>query len=195
MATQSTIDPEKSLTVIIRRTAQPGKEKQLEEWFSGISKVAHTFPGHMGETIIRPTNKANREYVIILRFDSFENLDAWQNSPERAVWLEKVNDITVGEADIKTVPGMEYWFELPECPAANAPPKWKMALVIFVVLTPLVILIGSISSTFFSGIHFHLRQIVSILTTVILMTWIVMPLVTKLLAPWLYKVKTKKASS
>ena len=88
-----------------------------------------------------------------------------------------------GDAVEDTVEGMEFWFDVGE--SEEAPPKWKMALVIFVVLTPLAIFLASMGRLLLPDMHQHLRQVIVLFWTVLAMTYMVMPPVTRLLAGWL----------
>ncbi|MGE0242626.1 MAG: hypothetical protein AB7P56_01725 [Nitrososphaeraceae archaeon] len=73
----------KPVTVIVKRIAKKDKIKEFEEWLSGISKEVSRQEGSMGIDIIRPNpniyanNKSKLEYVIIFRFNSYDNLAKW----------------------------------------------------------------------------------------------------------------------
>ncbi len=61
----------------MKRIAKKDKIKEFEEWLSGISKEVSRQEGSMGIDIIKPTpnigNKSKPEYVIIFRFNTYEN--------------------------------------------------------------------------------------------------------------------------
>lgn len=175
-----------SLTIIIKRRAKEGKIQELENWIKTVSAEASKFPGHLGYRVIKPDQKDDLEFVIVFRFDTYENMENWIHSDIRKYWLKKVDEITVGDAEITTLPGLEGWFQLADSKKSpDAPAKWKMATLIFVALYPLAILIGSFFKNLFPTMHVHLRQGIILITTVIVMTWFVMPAVTKLFAGWL----------
>jgi antibiotic biosynthesis monooxygenase (ABM) superfamily enzyme len=70
--------------VIVNRKAKKGKINEFEEWMDGIIHEAMKFEGHMGVNIIRPTDAlSNPEYVIIFRFNTYENLAKWEKSEIR----------------------------------------------------------------------------------------------------------------
>jgi antibiotic biosynthesis monooxygenase (ABM) superfamily enzyme len=173
---------DEQVTVVFRRTARPGRERDLERWIAEVGREARQFPGHLGQNVVRPVNPAAPEYTIIVHFASPEALRGWLDSEVRARHLEEVNAFTVGEVAIESVQGMEYWFE-PARP--NAPPKWKMVVVIFIVLYPLAVLLNVGLKQIFDGMPDHLRQLIAIVVTVVLMTYLLMPAMTKLLRRWL----------
>lgn len=179
---QPTTQQEGGLTVIIQRKAKPGMQRQMEKWIDGISRAAVNFQGHLGQNVIRPVDPANPEYVIIFRFDTYEHLMDWHTSDIRQQWVEKVKPISQGKPRIRTVPGMTSWFTLP-----SSPPRWKTALVIFIILCPLVIGLGALVKLLLAGWPQHFRQIIAVGITVVLMTWLIMPNATRLLKSWLYK--------
>ena len=62
------------VTVIVKRIAKKDKIKEFEEWLLGISKEVSRQEGSMGIDIIRPIDKSKLEYVVIFRFNNYENL-------------------------------------------------------------------------------------------------------------------------
>ncbi|RLA39306.1 MAG: antibiotic biosynthesis monooxygenase [Gammaproteobacteria bacterium] len=172
------------VTMSIARTVVPGRERDYEEWLKGITADAVKYPGHMGVNVLRPTGSSS-EYVAIFRFDSYEHLCAWQASPERKSWLASLEGLVEGEDRVQKSMGMEYWFSLPELPDSQPSPH-KMALVLFVVVLCLVLLLNVTFYPFMSEWPLLARTGVTVLFQVVLMTYVVMPRVTRILKPWLY---------
>ena len=102
------------VTVIVKRIAKKDKIKEFEEWLSGISKEVSRQEGSMGIDIIKPTpnisNKSKPEYVIIFRFNTYENLDKWEKSPIRHEWLQKGSKLAESNYDVQKMTGLEFWF-------------------------------------------------------------------------------------
>ena len=76
-------DQEGPVTVTVSRRVKPGREAGYEAWLKHISGVAGRFPGHMGVNVIRPDGVRHKDYVTIVRFDSYRHLRHWEESPER----------------------------------------------------------------------------------------------------------------
>ena len=159
---QSDNNPAKSddpVTVIVTRRAKKGKITEFEEWMDGIIHEAMKFEGHMGVNIIRPVDaSSNPEYVIIFRFNNYENLKKWENSEIRKEWLEKSKDVTEGEPKTEIQTGLEFWFT-PMARGRNSsneqvslPPRYKMVMVtggiVFVLISTLIPQIRQMTSTF-----------------------------------------------
>ena len=93
------------VTVIVKRIAKKDKIKEFEEWLSGISKEVSRQEGSMGIDIIRPTNNNNNksklEYVVIFRFNNYDNLTKWEKSPIRNEWLQKGRKLIEADPDVQ----------------------------------------------------------------------------------------------
>jgi antibiotic biosynthesis monooxygenase (ABM) superfamily enzyme len=180
------------VTVIVTRKAKRDKITEFEEWMDGITHEVMKFEGHMGANIIRPVDAlSNPEYVIIFRFDTYENLAKWEKSEIRKKWIEKSRDVTEGEAKVEKQTGLEFWFtpSSGSAPAAamQQPPRHKMAMVVTGIIFVLVsILLPQIRQATI-GLPLVLSTLIGVVTMVLLMTYVIMPSVTRLLRPWLAK--------
>ncbi len=176
-----------AITVVVTRRVKRGREREAERWISCITQAAMKFEGHLGANIIPSTNPQKPEYVVIFRFNNDENLKKWEESTVRAEWIDRAKAFTVGKTKIQKITGLEYWFTLPDKPFQVPPPRYKMAIATILALYPTVKLVGTISNslTTYTSISIHL--LVELTATVVLMTYLVMPVMIRLLAFWLYK--------
>jgi antibiotic biosynthesis monooxygenase (ABM) superfamily enzyme len=180
----SAVSPEGPVTIIVNRRVKPGTEARFEEWLHGVTTECMRFPGHLGVNVIRPAHVATGDYVLIFRFDTYAHLQAWEQSEVRAQWLAKATEFTVGEARVRKVTGLEYWFDTPG--QAAPPPRHKMAMVTVLGIYPLLILVVPALRALLGGLPELLAALLSALIMVSLMTYAVMPLLIRLLAPWLF---------
>ena len=176
---------EEAVTVTISRRVKSGREGDYEAWTRGISQVARDFPGNCGMTMLQPSAVTRGEYVMIVRFDSYAHLMGWEQSPERAQWLTKLEDIVEAES-VHRVTGLEFLFSLPEAPAGKPPSPHKMALVLCVVVFTLVLAFNVLLGDWLATLPLLARVAFVVLAQVLLMTYVIMPQVTKLLKPWLF---------
>jgi uncharacterized protein len=174
------------VTVVITRTAKAGKVAEFERWMEGIIHAAMKFQGFAGINVIRPQDPANPEYVIIFHFDTHENLTKWENSPERRDWAERGRAVVEGESKIERRTGMEFWFT-PRSRGQQAPVRYKMAIVLVAVISVLLVTLIPLIQLATEDLHPALRLVVGVAIMVLLMTYIVMPALTRLLHSWLYK--------
>ncbi len=179
------------VTISVSRRVVPGREAEFEDWIRGIAEAASHFEGQQGLSILRPSEKTGGRYVMIYRFDNYEHAAAWETSPERSEWIAKLEGISDGDADRKSETGLEVWFDMPEIPAAVPPPRHKMAVVLIVVIFALVFALQVFLVPFMTGWP-RWAQTLSIVTIqVVSMTYLIMPIITLLLKPWLFRNQTQ----
>ena len=183
-------DADGPVTTTVTRRIKPGHEAAYEGFLAGISGAARAFPGYLGIEIFRPTGGQGRgeggEYRIVYRFDSPAHLHAWLDSAERAAWLARAEPHVAGPMRTQILTGLESWFTLPTQPGAPPPPPSKMALVTWATIFPLITGVVVATAPLLGGLPLVVRLAVTTGVTVPLMTWVVMPRVTRLLHRWLY---------
>jgi uncharacterized protein len=180
---RGTSDP---VTTTVSRRVKPGHEPFYEQFLKGIIAAANRFPGHLGVEVFRPETASGGEYRIVYRFDNAEHLRAWLDSDERAAWLERVEPHVIGPMRTQFVTGLETWFTLPGRPATRPPPPYKMALVTWITIFPLITLVVVVLGPLLKGLALVPSLAVTTAVTVPIMTWLAMPVVTRLLRRWLY---------
>jgi uncharacterized protein len=179
-------DAEGPVTATVTRRVKPGHEAAYEEFLAGINGAAKTFPGYLGEEVFRPATGQGGEYRIVYRFDSSTHLRRWLDSDDRAAWLKRAEPHVAGPMRSEFLTGLESWFTLPTQPGAPPPPPYKMAVLTWVTIFPLITLVVVVSAPLIGNLPLVPRLGVTTLVTVSLMTWVVMPRVTRLLRRWLY---------
>lgn len=172
------------VTWIISRQCIAGKEADYERWIAGISAEMQHFPGYEGVNIIRP-NAGSGEYVLILRFDTYEHLRLWEQSDARKVWLAKLQPLTRGETKTQVLTGMEYWFTLPN-QGQVMPARYKMVLLSWLGLFPMSLVVALFLQEPLAFIALPVRIALTNLVLLALMTYVVMPRLTRLFKRWLY---------
>lgn len=177
------------ITITVSRKVKPGREADYEAWSKEIISAGASFPGFLGVNVLKPAHETGGEYVSIYRFDTYAHAREFQNSSQRAELLDKLEEenIVEGEPEIKQVTGLETWFELPEVPASATPSPHRMAIVLIVVVFVLVLTISYLLGPHMQSLPLPVRVLILVTLQVLLMTYIVMPRVTRLLKNWLYR--------
>jgi uncharacterized protein len=165
---------------------KPGHEPFYEQFLEGIIAAAARYPGHLGVDVFRPESASTGEYRVVYRFDSGEHLRAWLDSDERATWVERAEPHVIGPMRTRFVTGMESWFTLADRPGTPPPPPYKMALLTWVTIFPLITLVVLALEPLLEELTLAPRLAVTTAVTVPIMTWLVMPRVTRLFRGWLY---------
>jgi antibiotic biosynthesis monooxygenase (ABM) superfamily enzyme len=179
-------DGEGPVTTTVTRRIKPGHETAYEAFLEGIIAAASRFPGHLGVEVFRPATAAAGEYRIVYRFDTAGHLRRWLDSNEHAAWLQRAEPHVAGPMRTEFLTGLESWFTLPEQPGQPAPPAYKMAILTWATIFPLITLVVVVLTPLIRTLPLVVRLGITTLATVPLMTWVVMPRVTWLLRRWLY---------
>ncbi|MEE3716344.1 antibiotic biosynthesis monooxygenase [Tumidithrix elongata RA019] len=175
-----------SVTVAIARRVKPECIAEFEAFLVGVTTACAQFPGHLGSNIFRPVNADDPEYRIILKFDRLSNLRHWENSAERQQWFAIAEPLTISPPQIQVLSGLETWFTLPGKPTITPPPRYKMVLVTWLTVFPLITIISVTFQQLLVLLPLVLRVAVITAIAVPTMTYLLMPQMTKLFASWLY---------
>jgi uncharacterized protein len=175
-----------TITTTVTRRVRPGHEADFEQILEGMISAAREFPGHLGVEVFRPQRGSAGDYRIVYRFDNAEHLRAWLASDERAAGLERAEPHVIGPMRTSFVTGLETWFTLPDQPGTPPPPPYKMALLTWIAIFPLITAIVAIIGPLVEELSQAVRLAITTALTVPLMTWVVMPRATWLLRGWLY---------
>jgi uncharacterized protein len=177
------------VTVTVARRVAPGREGEFEDWAQRLTAAASDYQGFLGAGLLRPGH-VGQEWHVIYRFDSPSHLADWESSAERDALLEEANHL-IEDTTIHRVTGLETWFELPGR-TAPAPPKWKMFLASVAGIYSLQMLFNLTVGPSLADWPLALRGAALAATVTALMTWVVMPRLARLLAPWLYASPRKR---
>ncbi|MFA9443974.1 antibiotic biosynthesis monooxygenase [Egicoccus sp. AB-alg6-2] len=178
------------VTVVISRLVRAGREAAYETWVHDVGLILAQFDGAEGVTVLPPgTAHSGPEWVLVLRFRDREAMMRWKRSDLRARWIERLDDLTIDTGAWEEQSGLETWFTLADRPTpAGPPPRWKQALLTTLGLVPLLLLSSVALGPVTRGWPAWLQTVVVTPVLVALMTWAVMPAVTRAAYRWLYPV-------
>lgn len=163
-----------------------------EAWARRVHGLLAQQPGFDGVQVLRDPPQAIPEYVTLVRFSSPEALEAWRSSPPYLEALKELPRYTASAVGYREAQGLEAWFDLPRDDGPStppAPPLWKNILVGFVGVYPLIILFSWLCSPLTRGWPWWAAIIPSAFLATVFLNWPVLPLLTRLLRPWLYPVR------
>jgi antibiotic biosynthesis monooxygenase (ABM) superfamily enzyme len=175
--------------IAITRQVRSGCEAEfqaaLREFFQG--SFAHG--GVLGASMLTPPpGSDSREFGILRTFASEAERDAFYESPVFKAWEERASTLTEGEPEYRELHGLEAWFRSPH----NPPPRWKMAMATLLGVYPVSLMIGVTLSSTLKKLPLPLNLLVVSAIIVSMLTWVVMPFVTRLLHGWLNPPSSKK---
>jgi len=175
------------VTVVVTRRVRPGREAAYEDWLRRLLAEAATTPGYLGADVRRPAPDARiREFTSVFRYDSVENLRAFEESEMRRRYLAEVVDYVEADATWQRLSGLEFWFTPPRGTVVPQPTRWRMSLVMIAVVYGLVLSIGRLVGLVLGDAPQPLRLLVTIAIEVFFMTYVLMPRLTRWLARWIY---------
>ena len=175
-------------TNIISEIVKPGHQEDFEAWSKQINQVVSEQPGFISLDILRPRDKSILEYIIIVRFEDSANLNSWLTSETFKVIFKKATPFLVSSQSQQQSHGIEQWFELPEhqVPQVKKPAFYKLVIIGVLAVYPLVLLGNFLLNPFTENLHYLLSILISVIFISVLLTNPVMPLISKILSPWLY---------
>lgn len=170
------------VTVVYTWDVARGREEAFEEWARDLQAAALHFPGHLGATWLRPEGAGNRYYTVV-RFAEKDQLRDWLHSPERKELIDRIDGIATEHRHHTT--GLEAWFSLPGL-GAPGPARWKQVAVTFCAVYPLSLLYQAFLAPVSRMWPLPLRALLFPLIMVPLLTYLVMPALTRVFRRWLY---------
>lgn len=174
------------VTVIISSRVPRGMEQDFLAWQKRISDAEAGFRGFRGHRVQPPVGDLQKEWVVVLTFDTDENLSAWIESDERARLLAEGRRFNADLSLSKSSFGFDFWGPRTETVRESV---MKNNLLVLMALYPIVFAWGYFVSTpLFDGPHaipFWLSLFVGNFVSTQLLGWFVMPWVFKRFAWWL----------
>lgn len=175
-----------SIHVAIVRRVLPGREAEFQQKLREFFRESLSSDGVLGVTmIVPPPGSSSREFGILRTFADEKERDDFYKSPVFAEWRKKVTSLTEGEPEYRELHGFEAWFRSP----SGQPPVWKMAVATLVGVYPTSLLLTLILGKRVEDLPLPLATFVMAVAMVALLTWVVMPVVTRLLHGWLIRGK------
>lgn len=174
------------VTVMITRRVRPGRAAEFAQLMTGMRRAAAQFPGHMGGFLIEPDTPGLGAYHMLFAFDTEPHLQAWKQSAQRQAWLARIAEVTYGDSAMRVLSGLEGWFALPSAQTKTPPQRWKMAVVTWLGIFPLVLVLSNTIGHLIAPISPLLGVVVVTALVTVAMSWVVMPGLARLFAGWLY---------
>lgn len=172
------------LHVAVTRRVRAGCEREFEEHLRVFAQRSLAERGSRGVQMLHPTpDSGSREYGILRSFADAADRDAFYQSEVFQKWLTDIAPLVEGEPEYRELSGLEAWFREPGLPH---PPRWKMALVTLLGVYPISLLLTLFLAPHLHGLPDFARALVVAVCMIALLTWVVMPNLTKLLHKWLH---------
>jgi antibiotic biosynthesis monooxygenase (ABM) superfamily enzyme len=181
-----------AIHIAITRRVRPGCEAEFQGALRDFFQTSFGQSGVLGASMLSPPpGSGSREFGILRTFADEKERDAFYESPMFKAWDKRARMMTEGEPVYRQLHGLEAWFRSPVGP----PPRWKMGLTTLLGVFPtslfLAVTVGKAVHTW----PLAARSLAIATAMVALLTWIVMPLLTRLLHGWLHSEPQSKKTS
>lgn len=174
------------VTAVVSHDVLPGKEADFVRWQDRMTKAQEKVPGFMGGELFKPVKGVQEHWVSVFRYDTSDHFEQWFESDARKNLLAEGSPY-VRSFDVHRIKSpFSGWFRFGDGPEA-AIPSWKQAMAVLLGLYPTVMILDLTAGRLFKAAHLpgYFALFISNMLSVILLTWVVMPLVNKALTFWL----------
>jgi len=169
-----------AIHVAITRKILPGKEQEFKESLRSFLGQSFLHDGVHGAAIISSFPGADANEIGILRtFKDEKERDAFYNSQQFQQWESYASTLTE-TAVYRQLTGLEAWFR-----SATPPPRWKMAIATLCGVFPASLFLYYTTGWILKDLAVPFRLFITATLMVGILTWVIMPLLTKILKQWL----------
>jgi hypothetical protein len=180
MITSASAQP---IHVAITRRIKPGCEREFETALKDFFARSLAHSGvHGAAMLVPPPGSGSMEYGIIRSFANAAERDVFYASPLYLEWKQRIAPLSEGEPEARELHGLEAFFRQN---GSALPPRWKMAFATYLGVVPVVMGLALTLGPLIRGWNFVLNSFVFNACVVVLLTWVVMPLITRALRGWL----------
>lgn len=172
---------------VITSHVRPGRDADYLAWQREMDGVVARAEGFLSTELFPPASPRHSDWTIVIRFDTAERLDAWKESEARRRMLERAAPFAVCFENRRVADGFGSWFagSARSGDLAVLPPRWKQAFTVLLPLYPTVMLLTLLVLPHFGALPRPLVILLGNALAVATLTWLLMPLVNRILGPWL----------
>jgi len=175
------------ITVMFTEFVRPEKRAEYEQWSRSVHSEAKQFKGFLSVDVIRPGARDAMAYTTLMKFDNYENLKHWTDSTSLAQWFERLPELLIKKTQPQSSIGMQLWFDRPSAPQFLVePPFWKSVVVGVICVYPLILALNWVLDPITSLFPSKIALLMNVVVLSGLLTYPVMPWVTRLLKGWLF---------
>lgn len=172
-----------AVTLISAVRLRQGTEEAHRRLHENAVAAAGAGGGLVRHQLIPAVAGAQPETVALLTFHSRDDLDRWMRSAKRRDILRAMSALTESERTVNVVGGYAGWFS----PPGAAPKQWKQAIAVVAGLIPVSLLVTAVRQSIAPDIPLWVLVPLNAVANVAILTWLVMPLITRALRRWLTK--------
>lgn len=150
-----------------------------------LHQLFQTQDGFLSVDIVRHNRPHQVEYTVLLRWSDEVAAVRWRRDKIIREKLTQIEAITGGTAQIVQAIGLGMWVDHAGGGAPSIPPAWKRVVMSVVAVYPMLMLLMGLSAPIIGGLPQSLQVLVIVIVLSALLTWPIMPWLSKALRPWL----------
>lgn len=178
-------------SLVVEHTVPRGKGLSFRWWHRRLTSSARKFQGYIRTDLYTPVQgEQQMKWYSIVHFDTPEHLNQWVKSQARETLIAAGRQVFSSYRFMSFATGLEGWFSRQRGTEqlGSGPPAWKQNLAVVLGLYPVVM----IQSWLFGWLGIMQNwslpssMVINNLITSSILTWAMMPLVSRLMGFWLY---------
>jgi len=160
------------VAAVISTRIKPGQESAYRAWEQRIAAAQSKAPGFQGYRFEPPTPGVQDHWLVLMRFDTEANLQAWLDSPERQKLMREATFFE-GDSPPRTVrTGFDQWFPVPAV-GASPPAAWKQNMLVLLMLYPVVFLLSRFLTPLLAAMPFAVSLFIGNVASVLLLIYLI----------------------
>ena len=170
------------VTAVSSIRVDPERMAEYQVLLREILEALARMPGFQRADTFEPVPDVQDDLVVVLTFDTREHLDAWLVSDERRRILAEMERHTIGARTLNVVGGFAGWFGTRD---GHDVKRWKSAATVLLALVPVSLLFLALRLWLFPDLHIVAATVLSNVVGIVVLTWVLMPPITRWLSGWL----------
>ena len=181
VAVPSTPEP---VTAVSSVRVRPDQVDAYRAHHRRVVRALEETPGFVRAELLDPVDGLQDELVTILVFEDAASLQGWLGSPRRAELLAGMDALVEGDRSVNVLGGWAGWFA-PAAGPVRGPRRWKQAATVLLALFPVSLGITLLRQALLPDLPVVPSVLGSNVIGIALLTWVLMPGLTRRLDPWL----------
>ena len=170
------------VTAVSSVRVPPENQAAYRQRHREVVERLQTFDGFLHSDLYEPVEGVQDDTVVVFAFDTREHLDRWLGSDERRDVVGRLDELSEGARTVNVVGGFAGWFADLGTPAVK---RWKQASVVLLALFPTSLALNVVRDLLLPDIGLVPGVLMLNVAGVAILTWLLMPVLTRLLAGWL----------
>ncbi|MEM9217531.1 MAG: hypothetical protein AAGD25_24720 [Cyanobacteria bacterium P01_F01_bin.150] len=180
-------------SLVVEHTVPSGKGLAFRWWHSKLTRRVRRYQGYIRTDLYPPVKGTEPDQPLkwysIVHFESPELLKRWLTSRDREALIKAGRKIFASYQFMSFATGLEGWFSRSTGTEklGFGPPVWKQNAAVVLGLYPMVMIQSALFASLGIMQSWSLpsSMIINNIITSSLLTWVIMPFITRLLGFWL----------